>query len=135
MIKKTITYTDYDGNEHTEDFYFNISKAELMEMELTTTGGLSNVIQRIVNETDIPRMVELFQTLIKKSYGVKSLDGKKFVKNEQLLEDFLQSEAYSELYMELLSDADAATDFVNGIIPSDLQEAAKKQELSLNSAS
>lgn len=128
MIKKTIAYTDYDGNDRVEDFYFNLSKAELMNMELLTDGGMTSFIQRIVDAQDVPRLVELFQDIIKKAYGVKSLDGKKFIKNQEVLDDFVQTEAYSELYMELVSDANAATEFINGLMPSDIQAQIKKEE-------
>ena len=126
MIKKTISYVDYNGNERKEDFYFNLSKAELLDMELFTVGGFENQIKRIVAEQDVPKLIEIFQDIIKKSYGVKSDDGKRFIKNEDVLNEFIQTEAYSELYMNLVFDADEAADFINGLIPSDLQEKIKQ---------
>jgi hypothetical protein len=117
MLKKTITYTDYDGNERIEDFYFNLTKAECTEMELSFDGGLSQVIKRIVASQDNKRIVEIFKDLILKSYGEKSPDGRKFVKTPELRDGFAQTEAYSNLFMELATDADAATVFVNGITP------------------
>lgn len=120
MITKSITYTDYNGVERTENFMFNLSKAEIMEMELTTTGGLAEMIQRIVAAQDTPSIVKIFKDLILKSYGVKSPDGKHFVKSEELSTEFSQSEAYSVLFMELATDADAAAAFVNGIVPGDV---------------
>lgn len=122
MLKKTITYTDYDGNERTEDFYFNLTKAEIVEMDLVADGGLQKLVDKITKEQDSKRLVEMFKDLIIKSYGEKSLDGKRFVKNEEIQEAFAQTEAYSELFMELAFDADAASKFVNGIIPSDLSK-------------
>lgn len=123
MLKKTITYTDYDGNERKEDFYFNLNKAEIIEMELSNDGGLAKFIEKIVAEKDSKKIVEIFKDLILKAYGEKSLDGKRFVKNQELRDAFEQTEAFSELFVELSSDAEAAAAFVNGIIPS----AASKQ--------
>lgn len=125
MLKKKITYTDYNGNERIEDFYFNLTKAEIMEMEMTTSGGLAEMIQRVVNSKDAPTIVKIFKDLVLKSYGQKSLDGKRFIKNDQLREEFEQTEAYSMIFMELATDADAASKFVNGIMPSDLADQKK----------
>ncbi len=117
MLKKTITYTDCNDVERTEDFYFNLSKAEVIEMELTTTGGMTKVIDKIISTQDTPALFRIFKDLILKSYGEKSLDGKRFIKSEELSEAFSQTEAYSELLTELVSDADKASEFVNAIIP------------------
>lgn len=129
MLKKTITYTDYDGNERTEDFYFNLSKAELLEMEMSTNGGLEKFCQKIIAEKDTKRMMEMWKDLILKSYGEKSLDGKRFVKNQELVDSFTQTEAYSELFMELASNADTAAAFVKGIIPKNLLEQIDTEKL------
>jgi len=117
MLKKTITFTDYDDRERTEDFYFNLSKAELTEMELSTKGGLVKAIEAIVAAEDNKAIVEIFKDLIVKAHGVKSSDGRRFIKNDIVRNDFVQTEAYSVLFMELASDAKAAADFVNGITP------------------
>lgn len=117
MLKKSITYTDYNGTERTEDFYFNLSKAELMEMEMGTSGGLSEMIQKIVAAQDAPAIIKIFKDLVLKAYGEKSPDGKRFIKSEELATEFSQTEAYSQLFMELATDADAAANFVNGIVP------------------
>lgn len=117
MLKKTMTYTDYDGNQRTEDFYFNLSKAEVMEWELGTTGGMQKMIERIVAEQDTKRIVELFKEIILKAYGEKSADGKRFVKSKEITESFAQTEAYSDLFMELSTDSEAAASFINGIVP------------------
>lgn len=117
MLKKTITYTDYNGTERTEDFYFNLTKAEVMEMEMSTTGGMAEMIQRIVNAQDAPAIIKIFKELVLKAYGEKSPDGKRFIKNDEIRDAFAQTEAYSILFMELATDADAAAKFVNGIIP------------------
>lgn len=119
MLKKTITYTDYNGVERTEDFYFNLTKAELMEMEMGTPGGMSEMISKIVSAKDAPTIISVFKNLILKAYGEKSPDGKRFVKSDEISNAFAQTEAYSELFMELASDADAASNFVNGVAPKD----------------
>lgn len=120
MIAKTITYTDYNDVERTEKFYFNLSKAEVMEMEMSTSGGLAEMIQRVVAAQDQPAIIKIFKDLILKTYGVKSPDGRKFIKSEELSLDFAQTEAYSQLFMELATDAEKASEFVNGIVPADM---------------
>lgn len=127
MIKKTITYTDYDGHERTEDFYFNLSKAELMEMELSVTGGFTQMIDRIIKAEDVPAIASVFKELLLKSYGQKSNDGKRFIKTKELAEEFSQTEAYSELYMELATNTEAATAFINGLAPAEVVAKAKEQ--------
>lgn len=117
MLKKTFTYTDFNGVERTEDHYFNLSKAELMEMELSTTGGLAEMINKIVAAQDAPAIVKIFKELVLKAYGQKSADGRRFIKSKELSDEFSQTEAYSQLFMELATDADAAAAFVNGIVP------------------
>lgn len=117
MLTKTFTYTDFNGVTRTEDHNFHLSKAELMEMELSTAGGLAEKIKKIVAAQDAPTIVKIFKDLILQSYGVKSDDGKRFIKSKELSEAFSQTEAYSQLFMELASDADAAAAFVNGIVP------------------
>lgn len=124
MLKKTITYTDYNGTERTEDFYFNLTKAEIMEMELSATGGLAEMITRVIAAQDAPSIVKIFKDLVLKAYGEKSADGKRFIKSEEIATAFAQTEAYSILFMELATDTDAASEFVNGIVPSDVQQAS-----------
>lgn len=126
MIKEPITYTDYNGVTRTEDFYFNLTKAEVMELEMSTKGGLAEMIQRIVAAQDQPAIIKIFKDLIIKAYGVKSLDGKRFIKNQEVVDEFVQTEAFSELFMKLATDADAAAKFVNGIVPADLADQAKQ---------
>ncbi|MBS7257550.1 MAG: hypothetical protein KIG63_03770 [Methanobrevibacter sp.] len=120
MLKKTIKYTDYDGNEREEDFYFNLSKAEVTEMELSKEGGMSEYIKKISAAQNAPELIKLFKEIITKSYGEKSLDGKRFIKNKELTEAFIQTEAYSELFVELASNADEAVKFINGIMPKNM---------------
>lgn len=116
MYKKTITYVDYDENERTEDFYFNLTQAEVMEMELSTSGGMAEMIKGIVAAQDVPEIIKIFKRLILESYGKKSPDGKRFIKSDELTDEFKQTEAYSNLFMELAQDADAAAEFVNNVI-------------------
>lgn len=119
MLTKTITYTDFKGNERTEELYFNLTKAEIMEMEMSVSGGLSEMITKIVNAKDAPSIIKIFKELLLKSYGEVSPDGRKFIKSEELSTAFSQTEAYSDLFMELATNADAAAKFINGIIPAD----------------
>lgn len=117
MVKETITYFDYDGNERTEDFYFNLTKAECMEMELGTAGGMQKMIEKIIAEKNNKRIVEIFKEIILRSYGEKSPDGKHFYKSETISAGFASTEAYSELFMKLATNADAAANFIKGVIP------------------
>ena len=117
MLKKTITYTDYNGLERTEDFYFDLSKAEVAEMEMSVDGGYSGLLTNIINAQDKPALIKIFKEIILKAYGEKSLDGKRFVKSEEISTAFSQTEAYSILFMELATDDKAAADFCNGIMP------------------
>lgn len=126
MLVKNITYPDFNGDERNEDFYFNLNDAELTEMSLSINGGLDAYIKRIIDAKDTKELIKLFKDLILKSYGVKSLDGKRFIKSAELTEEFTQTNAYSILFMELATDSKAAANFVNGIIPSDLEEKVKK---------
>ena len=127
MLKKIITYTDYNGVERTEPFYFNLSKAELMEMELGVTGGMTEMLNKIINAKDGPSLMKTFKEMIMKSYGIKSDDGKRLIKSEELSVAFTQTEAYSVLFMELITDDKAAADFVNGIIPNEIQAEVATQ--------
>lgn len=124
MLKKTITYEDFDGNKRTEDFYFNLTKAELMEMELGVSGGVTKLLEKIVAEQDHVKLIEHFKTFIIKAYGEKSLDGRKFMKSQEITDNFVQTNAYSELFMELSTNPKAAADFVNGIIPQEVTDQA-----------
>lgn len=120
MLKKTVTYEDYNGVTRTEDFYFNLSKAEVTEMELSVNGGFSTMVEEIVKSNDGARIMELFKEIVLKSYGEKSADGKRFIKSKELSEAFSQTEAYSEIFMELATNDKAAADFINGIMPANL---------------
>ena len=127
MRKETITYVDYNGTERTEDFYFNLTKAEIMEMEMGTTGGLAEMINRIVAAQDAPAIIKIFKDLVLKAYGEKSADGKRFIKSEELSTAFSQTGAYDQLFMKLATDSEAAANFVNGIVPPAEKNANIKQ--------
>lgn len=124
MLKKTITYTDYNGVERTEDHWFNINQAEALEMEMSENGGLTTLLERIIQEKDSKKIITFFKDFIHRSYGVKSNDGKRFIKNEEVLNEFVQTEAYVKLYMELAFDSKAATEFVNGVLPTTMPKSA-----------
>lgn len=128
MLKKTITYTDYNGVERTEDFYFNLTKTEVIEMEYGVTGGYSEMIHKIIAAQDLPSLVKIFKELVLQAYGEKSPDGKRFIKNDEIRSAFAQTEAYSNLFMELATDADAAAKFIEGILPSVPNEEAVKTQ-------
>lgn len=118
MIKKTITYTDFNGNERTEDFYFNLTKKELISMELESPeGSFADTVKAIISANKKSELVKLFADLILKSYGEKAEDGRRFVKSPEISKAFSETEAFSDLYMELVTNTDAAVAFVNGIIP------------------
>lgn len=122
MLKKTVTYVDYNGVERTEDFYFNLSKAEVAEMELSVQGGFSKMLEEIVASKDNVQIVNLFKQMVLKSYGEKSPDGRRFIKSDEIAQAFAQTEAYSEIFMELALDEKKAADFVNGIMPANLDK-------------
>lgn len=124
MFKKTVTYTDYNDVERTETFYFNFTKAEVLEMELGTVGGLSAMIQGIIDAKDTPALIKVFKELVLKAYGEKSADGKRFVKSPELSEAFSQTEAYSDIFMELATDDVAAAKFIKEVTPPGLEKYA-----------
>jgi hypothetical protein len=121
MLKKSITYTDYDGNERTEDFYFNLSKIELVEMQMSEEGGLESYIHQIVDAKDMKKLIELFKELVLKAYGVRSEDGRRFIKDPELTKEFSQTAAFNEIFMELATNENEAVAFVNGIVPQNMK--------------
>lgn len=127
MLKKTIKFTDYDGNPREEDFFFNLNKAELTIMEMSEVGGFKKKMERVIKAQDGPALIKAFQDIIHASYGVKSPDGRKFIKNEEVFEEFRQTEAYSELIMELLSDEKDAADFISKVLPPDVVAEASAE--------
>ena len=128
MLKKRITFMDYNETQRTEDFYFNLTQAEISEMELGTSGGFTDYVKEIIAAKDNATLVRLFKDLILRSYGKKSLDGRTFAKSEAIAAEFSHTEAYSILFMELAADANAASIFINGIIPASAREAVAAAE-------
>ena len=122
MVVKKIKYTDFNGVEREEEFMFNLTEAEITEMELTTDGGLSDSIKKIISAQDTPQIIETFKMLLLKSYGEKSADGRRFIKSDELSKEFTQTNAYSQLFMELANDDKAAVAVINGIIPESMRE-------------
>ena len=125
MYKIREKYEDYDGNERVEEFYFNLTKAEITEMELTTEGGMSAMLNRIIAAKDTSKLIAVFKDLILRSYGQKSPDGRRFIKSDELTKEFTETPAYSQIYLRLATDDKAATEFVNNVIPKDLQKEVK----------
>ena len=135
MIKKTIKYIDYDGNEREEEFRFNLSKAELTEMEFSLNGGLSTMLKRLVQEKNSSEMIKILKEIILKSYGERSDDGKYFRKSEELSKAFSETEAFTDIFMSIVSSPEAALEFVQGILPQDVREqinSQKREELETN---
>lgn len=132
MLTKKITYTDYFGEERTETFYFNLTKAELVDMNYSISGGYSEMLQRIVDEKNTVQIAKIFKELILKAYGERSDDGRHFYKIDEnghsLANKFAQTEAFSVLYMELLSDEKVGAQFFRDILPSDIRDAAIQQQ-------
>lgn len=126
MLKKSITFEDFNGDTVTEVHHFHLSKADLIELEMSYPEGLAATIQKIVDSEDGHAIVREFKKLLISAYGVQSEDGKRFIKNETLREEFLQSEAYSTLFMDLIVNADAAIEFINGIVPKGLEQDLKR---------
>lgn len=120
MLEKKIKFTDFNGQEREQTFQFNLTKQELLTMELGTTGGYTEMLKTIINTTDTPKLMEVFEKFILKSYGRKSADGMRFEKSEQLSLEFKQTEAYSELFLELISSDEAAAKFINGVVPKEV---------------
>ena len=134
MYKIREKYEDYDGNERVEEFYFNLTKAEITDMELTTEGGMSAMLNRIIAAKDTSKLIAVFKDLILRSYGQKSPDGRRFIKSDELTKEFTETPAYSQIYLRLATDDKAATEFVNNVIPKDLQKEVKAAQGNVISA-
>lgn len=132
MLKKTITYKDYNGVERTEDFFFNLTETELVKWEHSKIGGLSNIVERMVKSENNPEIIRLFESIIIMAYGEKSEDGRSFIKDEKITKAFMCCPAYDILFMELCSDEKAMTDFINGVLPSDLAAKVAEAEKAKN---
>lgn len=122
MLKKTLTYKDLDGNSVTEDFYFNISKAEITELELSVKGGFASHLNKIVGSDNGKDILATFKEILRLSVGRRSEDGRRFIKNQEITDEFFQTEAYSDLFMQLVTDAEFSAEFVTAILPSDMNE-------------
>lgn len=127
MYVKEMEYTDFNGVVRKEKFYFNLTKAEILDMELGKTGGFTEYIKKVIEAQDTPELMSLFKALLLKSYGVKSDDGRRFIKNDQIREDFEQTQAFSDLYMLLALNDEEASNFVNGIVPADMQATEEQK--------
>jgi len=126
VLKKTITYEDFNGDTVSEDFFFHLSKAELVELEMSHEGGLSASLERIVEAQDNAALIKEFKSLILLSYGKRSDDGKRFIKTQEARDEFISTNAYDALFMELVTQTDKAVEFVNSVIPKDLPELAEQ---------
>lgn len=127
MYVKEVEYTDFNGVARKEKFYFNLTKAEILEMELGKTGGFTEYIRKVIEAQDTPTLMSLFRSLLLKSYGVKSDDGRRFIKNDAVREDFEQTQAFSDLYMQLALDDNEASKFINGIMPADMKVSEEQR--------
>ena len=128
MYARNITYTDYDDNERTEKFYFNLNKKELLDLELKyqSKGGIRNALQKMMDDNDAQGVIGVIDEMIQRAYGEKSADGKRFDKNPEVLSNFVNTEAYSNLVMDLLNDSDKLGDFMTKIMPADVRAEAEK---------
>lgn len=122
MYRTSVKFENYDGEEREMEVLCSLTEAEVIELEVSWDGGLKGVLEKIIKEKDQKRMVEMMKMLITKSYGKKSIDGNRFIKNQEVLDEFMQTPAYSELFMLLSTDAEEASKFVNGIIPKKLND-------------
>lgn len=127
MLKKNIEFTDFNGNTRKEDHYFNLTKSELMKMEMSTKGGMTEMINNIIAAQDTPAVLKVFEDLVEASYGRKSIDGREFEKSPEIFAKFKSTNAYDELFMELISDPKKAADFFNGLVPAELAEKVKEE--------
>ncbi len=134
MLKQTRTYVDFDGNKRTEDFWFHLTKAEITELQLSVDGGLQEMIRRMVAAQDAPQIIKLMKEFVQLSYGVKSADGKRFEKSPELTAAFTQTQAYSDIFMELAFDDEAAAKFIQGVVPADMAEAVASAQLEVSNA-
>lgn len=135
MLSKTVTYTDYAGIERKEIFRFNLTEAEITELQMSEYGGLSTILQRIIDSKDSKEIYKMFKKIVLLAYGVMSDDGRRFIKTDQVKEEFSQTEAFSIICMELLTDSKSASDFINGIVPSKYANALKNNPLLANESS
>lgn len=127
MLKRTVTYTDYNGEERTEDFYFNLSRTELMELQASVPGGLAEYMAAISAAKDIPKMMEFFKSILLKSYGEKSLDGKHFKKTPEIVDNFVDTQAYDEIFQWVMGGENTMSEFLTGIMPKDVADSVRQK--------
>lgn len=132
MTSRTIKYTDFKGNEREKTYYFNLTQQELIEMQSSVDGGLSEYGKRIIEAQNVPEVMALFKKLILMSYGEISPDGDRFIKNDpvrgRLADEFAQTNAFSQLYMEFLEHPERGAEFFSDIVPAEIREAVKNEE-------
>lgn len=128
MLREEITYEDFNGDQVTDVFYFNLTQSELLDMEVSATGGLDAMVNRIVEARDAKSLLEVFKELVLKAYGVKSEDGKRFIKNDELRKEFVQSAAYDKLFVELATDDRKAIAWLSGVLPKGMAGDIEKAE-------
>lgn len=129
MLKKTIKYEDYNGTDREEDFYFNLTKSEIIKLQMSYEGGFGEYLQSVAQSGNGKLIMELFRTIIKASYGVKSDDGRRFIKDDGVFEEFEQTLAYDELFTELCTDGKKGEEFINAVLPSSLVDIAQEEVL------
>lgn len=122
MLKKTYTYTDYNGVERTESFYFHFTEAEILDMEMSTEGGFAERVQRIIDAKDQAALMKLIKQFVIDAYGVKSDDGRRFIKNEKVKTAFLECPAFSDIFMDMVTNDELAAEFINGVIPDTMKK-------------
>ena len=128
MLKRDITYEDYNGETVTETFYFNLTSTEIIDLQLGYEGGLEAALKKIIETEDVKGIITEFKKIILAAYGIKSEDGKRFMKNDTIREEFSQTAAYDALFMDLSTNENAAADFIKGVVPSSMQKEIEKAE-------
>ena len=128
MLRKEVEYKDFDGNDRKDILWFHLNEVEITEMDLETSGGLVKYMESIIDTKDVDRLITIFKDLLIRSYGERSMDGKHFYKDDKIRNEFVSSAAYPVLYMEMVSDANKAVEFINGIVPSNIREQMAKIE-------
>ena len=123
MLKKTFEYVDFNEVKQKEDFYFHLSKSELLTMEVSVKDGLGDMLKQIVKSEDGGEMTRILREIILKSVGIKSEDGKRFIKNDKIADDFAASPAFDQLFFEVATDADKAAAFIKGAVPPEFAES------------
>ena len=126
MLRKEVKYKDFDGNDRKDVLWFHLNEVEITEMDLETSGGLVKYMESIIDTNDVNQLIAIFKDLLIRSYGERSMDGKHFYKDDKIRNEFVSSAAYPVLYMEMVSDADKAVEFINGIVPSNIREQMAK---------